>query len=763
MMAAIAEILIENERSDTRFEEFAREICERNESITLLPTSKSWDRGRDARSTSPSRYTHQGILCASLNKDIDSKAEADLLRVTSTSSTERLIYCSSQKLSEEKADDLTKIIRRHIPSGSVLVLGAQQLGALADKWPEVFEKYYHAEIRTIRAHLLEKSTAHEKNATLGLRLALVTFGSDDAAVLRQEIMRRAILEFLLDGGGVSPQEISRTMARDLSLSRPLSPERILIILEQEEREGWVRNEGGKWQLTDHGKEQFKAVTSGAAEYLLRGRQIIRENLEELLGRKFAELQYEQIWSALLDFLSNLFYSNGLTIIHAINEFLGESKKDSAEASNLRNLLQDGARRIGRIAGTPDTRKTLEQAIIDTFTERAGAAFEWLTKICERFVVLCSLGLESASAEQIRNVIRNHQLVPDTGVILSYLCDGEPDHQAARELLTRWLQSGGRILLSPVVLEEVAYHAWISQRDFQETELLLGKLTPREALRYTHNAFVRAYHILEKTAKRWPLYIGQFRGTSPTDYSKILKVLQFTLGADKLPDTYDDKLRRDITAYLLDSAAAEEGVEPNQLNADFVHKINRDGRLLASLAAARSAQFRAGSDNPIMILSLSRRLRQGDSKFRTQIGDPRATISISAVSYLLSMVPEVSLGAGSLRRALFEFGEKAHLTDTERRALRIIRATDLYDVPWANRNLLEELLKAAIHAEASKLGVDPDQLRAEFVAGADSEHSAKLVAEALKSMAIQSTDREKLQDAENRIRQLETRLIELQER
>jgi|SRR5437773_7129621 len=140
MMAAIAEILIENERSDTRFEEFAREICERNESITLLPTSKSWDRGRDARSTSPSRYTHQGILCASLNKDIDSKAEADLLRVTSTSSTERLIYCSSQKLSEEKADDLTKIIRRHIPSGSVLVLGAQQLGALADKWPECCAK-----------------------------------------------------------------------------------------------------------------------------------------------------------------------------------------------------------------------------------------------------------------------------------------------------------------------------------------------------------------------------------------------------------------------------------------------------------------------------------------------------------------------------------------------------------------------------------------------------------------------------------------------
>ena len=51
MYAAIAEIIIENEKNDYRFENFTREICEKHEGITFVPTSQSWDRGRDARAT----------------------------------------------------------------------------------------------------------------------------------------------------------------------------------------------------------------------------------------------------------------------------------------------------------------------------------------------------------------------------------------------------------------------------------------------------------------------------------------------------------------------------------------------------------------------------------------------------------------------------------------------------------------------------------------------------------------------------------------
>ncbi len=145
MYSSIAQIVIENEKNDYRFENFVREICGKHEGIDFVPTSQSWDLGRDARATAAGKGSHRNLICATLNKDVNAKVDADLLRVTATSSPDRLIYCSSQKLSEKNVDEITQIIRRHAPSGSVLVLGAIQLGVLAEKYPDVFEKHYHAE------------------------------------------------------------------------------------------------------------------------------------------------------------------------------------------------------------------------------------------------------------------------------------------------------------------------------------------------------------------------------------------------------------------------------------------------------------------------------------------------------------------------------------------------------------------------------------------------------------------------------------------
>jgi hypothetical protein len=41
MYAAIAEIIIENEKNDYRFENFTREICAKLEGISFVPTSQS--------------------------------------------------------------------------------------------------------------------------------------------------------------------------------------------------------------------------------------------------------------------------------------------------------------------------------------------------------------------------------------------------------------------------------------------------------------------------------------------------------------------------------------------------------------------------------------------------------------------------------------------------------------------------------------------------------------------------------------------------
>ena len=131
MYKALAELILVNERNDYRFEQFCLSIVGKHEGITYVPTSQSWDMGRDGRSLSRAKGTHANILCATLNENLDAKVEADLLRVTALSSPDRIVYCSSQKLSEYRQDEITKIIRRHVPRGSILPMSAIQLATLA--------------------------------------------------------------------------------------------------------------------------------------------------------------------------------------------------------------------------------------------------------------------------------------------------------------------------------------------------------------------------------------------------------------------------------------------------------------------------------------------------------------------------------------------------------------------------------------------------------------------------------------------------------
>jgi hypothetical protein len=361
---------------------------------------------------------------------------------------------------------------------------------------------------------------------------------------------------------------------------------------------------------------------------------------------------------------------------------------------------------------------------------------------------------------VRQALRSHQIILDSDIILSYLCKGEPEHERARDLLTRWLEMGGRLLVSPVVLEEVAYNAWISERDFRETEALLGKLKRFELTRYIKSPFVRTYHVLEKKPDRWQMYIGQYRGNSQGDYSKILSILRTRLKIETLPEAYEEHLRKGITDYLM-GAAREKDREAEQLE-DIGYKVNRDGKLMASIAHARLTQEKLGSGGPIVLLSSAYHLRRAENHFRSHFGAARVLISIGALSYLVASVPDSGLGADSLRRALFEFGKSAHFNDVERRALRIIRATDLYDIPWAERKLLETNLTAAIRTEAEKRGVPEDQLKSTISTGSEPKTAARLITSSLREMVIKDKTAEELEEARRKIDQLEGKVEELEE-
>jgi hypothetical protein len=50
MNAGIAQLLLETDRNDYRFESFCCAVCSKEHGVEFLPTSKTYDLGRDGRS-----------------------------------------------------------------------------------------------------------------------------------------------------------------------------------------------------------------------------------------------------------------------------------------------------------------------------------------------------------------------------------------------------------------------------------------------------------------------------------------------------------------------------------------------------------------------------------------------------------------------------------------------------------------------------------------------------------------------------------------
>ena len=517
---------------------------------------------------------------------------------------------------------------------------------------------------------------------------MLSFGSDEAKELRQQITTRAILDVLAIYGPSNSAAIAKQLSADLGLPNPLSESYVESIIQTTTLQGLTTKSATKnWDLTPAGVEEAKSVPKEAALEVLAGKTIVKDALQRLIGKKIESVQYDQIWSSLMDVFSEYFYTSGLEIISAVNTFLGEETQKKSR-SGLDKLIEQGAKKVRVHISTPDLADQIEQAIRDVFTERTGPAFDWLSRLCERFVALCALGLEGTSSDEVRKTLIRHRVVLDTDIVLTTLCESEPDHQAARELISRFREIGGRVVLSSSVLEEVAYHAWIAGREFKENIPLFGKLGPDDLRKYLRNTFVRAFFLLgwrhKAKVEQWNFYISGFKGVTPHDPSKLLGVLQTSLLAERLPDLMDESLKCDVTQFMRESSARYRGINVAQLGQDELGKSETDGKVLGTICAARDNLRNQGSPDTIVLLTSSGRLRGADQEYRSRLGAPNAVISPAALSYLLSLIPGVNLGLSTLRRALFDYRDSGRLPDTQRLALKVLKSSEMYTIPWAQK-------------------------------------------------------------------------------
>lgn len=500
--------------SPYRFEDFCRAIYSESEGIDIVATSRSWDLGRDGRSIHHFGGKIKTTLLATLKSDIDDKIESDLSRISETTVTNSIVYCTNKPISEKKCSEIQNKIKEYCPSvDSTQVLGQYQLASLAEHYYEIFRKYYNAEIASIEKTLL-RPVEDRKESEVGLRLALLTHESEDSVKLKNELTKNLILDVISNKHELNPEQISGEISSMLHLPRTISIHYTKQLLSQLETNNLVLRENNKYRLSESGEELTRNIPQNATAKLLEGRIAIKEAISKLTGLTIKEEGFKKLWDIFQDNMTNLFHSHGLAIVKMMRSALSEEewKQDRIKVEIPLNSF---AERVASIYNEPQYRDEIKQAIIDMFFERDSEAFKWLTQVCGIYVMMCTLGFETLSREQMIKTLSCFHLVPDSDIVISLLCYGEDNHNEVENITTGWQSIGGSLSTSTPVLEEVAYHAWISEYDYNTYEDDLSKLSDNEARHYIDNAFVRSFRKESDSSTdrhHWDKYIKQYRGS-----------------------------------------------------------------------------------------------------------------------------------------------------------------------------------------------------------------------------------------------------------
>jgi hypothetical protein len=762
--------LFETEDNATRFERVCLELYERAEGVTLVPTSTTYDLGRDARQIGVGGASIPGVLCVSLSTGVDDKVTKDLNRLAKTTKTASIVFCSSRKLTEQAVDRLEVEIRQIYPEAeSVRVLGQTQLVKLGRDEEDVLLRNYPGEINDIRKFEAEFDTADQR--AFGLRLALSTHVGEDAKELRSEVGKRLILDQLRGGGPQTVAGLTARISQFLRLSHSMSDNVVAQLLDELGGTGLVDLSPKGFAITEAGADLLAAAPETATQRLLEGRVAVRDSLEALTGKHMPDPTFDKFWEIFQDAISQAFYDHGLTLINMVASITaGEAPAAHYEQVALLDRLAD---KTSAIFDNAELHDEYRQAVIDIFTETKSKAFEWLTSVCSVFVMMCSLGLESRSSREISDALIGLRLVPDTDILLSLLCEGEQNHEAAVRVAKGWKALGGTIALSTPTLEEVATHANIAQHDYESTKHLFDRLAEEDVSRVISNAFVRAFYKLEggkANDRRWAQFIRQFRSEGDNDYSNVLRVLLDEFKATRLIDyvrspldTSDPKsLASRVTAFLRRLAAEDQGKAPHELEKRTLDKSRRDALLLMNLKASRESFRESGDGKSAIILSSARALRQAGKRFSKELYEPDAVVSLPAVAALLALMPGVNLGLKALRSILFDTNVSGRLSNAHRFAYRVVVASNLYDMPYARRVTMRRDLRKGLLDIAKATGKPLIEIEKRFTKPENAAESAQLIKGVLDEMAIEPRVKQLLEEQQAQIQALESEIVRLKE-
>lgn len=703
MQTPIYKAVIENEVHSKRFETFANQLISSQEGgAAIINTSDSWDLGKDGRGVLP---TGQVFVCCSLTDAVEHKSSKDLRRLTTFEKKIKTVYfCSSKFLSEHRCNIIrTEIISLLDTDCLVIVYGSNHLAEIAGHHTGIIDQLYKAEIDDCISILMGREDRQE-DAENALRLALLTTGADESIEIRGNLYKGGLLEVLKDNNSRNLSECCRDLSAILRLSRQIPQETILYHLKSLLGSGEIELVNDHYKITSIGKKFIDESQEKAASALVSGRNAFRAELEREIGYKLSDDHFERIWSITKQFLTQAFYTKGKTLVEFASTILNGAKASRHSLPTSAQFINELAIAVSETSSNNDQQQELKTSIVDIFLIKDGPVFNWFTTICFSFIALCSLGLESQSGKALATVISKIGLVFDTDVLLSLICQGEPEHDSVSAIQKRWNILGSPILIADPVLIETAHHSWIADFDFAQVENWIPG-THEDRQRLISNAFVRSFADLISDGKakknQWMKYIAQFKGHDEWDCSKTRAYIYHEYNLKELPQSTTEEQAIEKSAYVFLSEIAHREKDRKPLE-KALDKAKRDAKLYASIIRQINSNRSKDPAYTCFLVSSSKRLSNLENHLNAS-GEGQIVITISMALYLLSLIPEVSIGMSSLSVFLFDERIPSINSGLERTLLRVVKNCSDLDMPWAKRTTLIQNIRENVVSSAAKAG------------------------------------------------------------
>ena len=651
--------MLDGERDDRRFEKFTADLFSIRDGIDYETTAATGDTGVDAEAQ---RTLAKGVavVCATTQAaGHRAKAKADVEKqIARSRHLVRLHICFSKDLAKSVLDEIRADAAKRLPAAEVEVHGQSGLCDLAFRYQKAFLESYSRELAEHALWLKGKADDDDDDNQVNiLRVAITTVFEPEMAKQRQAILDTLIVTALADGKPKTTAQLNASVAAGLKLARPPLPGYLLATLESLRGRAVITRSPNGFKLTDAGYELRDAMIAKGARSSMDGRTAFRSLLGDLDEESLSQAEFSKLWLALQRQFTHLFLNNGLRVIGELQAMLRSDEGDPGTGTStgiLSRAVQGALDDIAMLRLRPPAARRVAEVLGEMLGNRHSPAFRWISELGVKYIVVCALGLDPELEQRVRDRIANWVVIPDTHVVLSYICKGDEGHAACAAVLKQLHRFECEIWAMQPVLEEAVHHAEIAADSFEEwlervrqKQREYPELRAAELLQASDNAFVKGFAAEIDTSVRrseWTEYIGQFKGQGKFEIGPLARVLEAEIGAIRIDD--DGNIRSVGRAY------AQKLLNPDHRPVDSTATLRCewDGRLLASCVVRRRL---LASNRRAIIVSDSDRLRT--SMYSMINPDKRAGIKVvepAALAYSLAFTPGTSVNLECVRHFLF---------------------------------------------------------------------------------------------------------------